>query len=118
MEDQTHEIHELENKLAYVLAKVYMKIPWTKIKVNNAHKFFIERMRASNNTRTFKEYLDVVCRKCNVEMVKIDTEIIEYLDDNSSKVMHLLRNETLYMCNFALEEVDIIKNAEATKVEE
>lgn len=45
---------EVENKLAYVLAKAYTLIPWSKIKVNNAHKFFMERIRASSNTRTFK----------------------------------------------------------------
>lgn len=106
--DET-EILRIENKLAGILALVYMRIPWSKIKVQNAHKFFIDRIRASSNTRSFKEYLDVLCRKTQVEMVQVDTEDIEYLDKYSNVTMSLLRKESLYVCNLALETVDNIK---------
>ena len=100
---------EIESKLAYVLAQVYMNIPWNKIHISNAHKFFIDRIRASTNTKTFKEYLDVLTRKCNVEIIKIDTNILDFLDENSNITMRLLRNESLYVCNFALETVEELK---------
>jgi len=101
--------NEIENKLAYVLARVYRDIPWNKIHISNAHKFFIDRIRASTNTKTFKEYLDVLTRKCNVEIIKIDTNILDFLDENSHITMRLLRNETLYICNLALETVEELK---------
>lgn len=103
---------EVENKLAYVLAKAYTLIPWSKIKVSNAHKFFMERIRASSNTRTFKEYLDVLCMKLNIEMMKIDTNIIDFLNENNNITMKLIRTESLYICNFALETADKIKKGE------
>lgn len=103
---------EVENKLAYVLAKCYMKIPWRKIGVKSAHKFFVDRIRASSNARNFKEFLDVFTKKLNVEFVNIETEIVQFLDENIHITMMLLRKESTYLANFALETVDEIKKQE------
>ena len=100
---------EVENKLAYVLAKCYMKIPWRKIGVKSAHKFFVDRIRASSNARNFKEFLDVFTRKLNVEFVNIETEIVQFLEDHINITMMLLRKESTYLANFALETVDTLK---------
>lgn len=54
---------EVENKLAYALAKCYILIPWRKIGVKSAHKFFVDRIRASGNAKNFKEFLDVFFEK-------------------------------------------------------
>ena len=103
------EMMRIENRLAGILAQIYLRIPWAKIKVQNAHKFYIDRIRASSNTRTFKEYLDILCKKTQVEMVQIDTEDIEYLDKYNNITMNLIRKESLYICNLALETADNIK---------
>ena len=103
------EVKELENKLAYVLGKAYTLIPWSKIRVQSAYKFFIDRIRASTNTRTFKEFIDVFCNKIGVEFVSLETTVIEYLDENSARVMDILRKETLYIANFSIETADLIK---------
>lgn len=103
---------KIENKIAYVLAKAYRLIPWSKIKVNNAHKFFMDRIRASSNTRTFKEFIDVLCMKLNIEMMKIDTDVIDFLNENNAITMNLLRHESLYLCNFALETAEKLKKGE------
>ena len=100
---------EVENKLAYCLAKCYMKIPWRKIGVKSAHKFFVDRIRASSNARNFKEFLDVFTRKLNVEFVNIETEYVQFLDENIHITMMLLRKESTYLANFALETVDTLK---------
>lgn len=100
---------EVENKLAYVLAKCYMKIPWRKIGVKSAHKFFVDRIRASSNARNFKEFLDVFTKKLNVEFVNIETEYVQFLDENIHITMMLLRKESTYLANFALETVDTLK---------
>lgn len=106
---------EVENKLAYCLAKVYVQIPWRKIGVKSAHKFFIDRIRASSTAPNFKEFLDLFLKKVNVEFVKIDTEIIEFLEDNRALVMNLLRKESVYLANFALETVEIVKEEKKLK---
>ena len=103
---------EVENKLAYVLAKCYMKIPWKKIGVKSAHKFFVDRIRASSNAKNFKEFLDVFTKKLNVEFVNIETEIVQFLEDYINITMMLLRKESTYLANFALETVDEIKKQE------
>lgn len=100
---------EVENKLAYVLAKCYMRIPWRKIGVKSAHKFFVDRIRASSNARNFKEFLDVFTKKLNVEFVNIETEIVQFLEDHINITMMLLRKESTYLANFALETVDTLK---------
>ena len=103
---------EVENKLAYILAKCYMRIPWRKIGVKSAHKFFVDRIRASSNARNFKEFLDVFTKKINVEFVNVETEYIQFLEDHLNITMMLLRKESTYLANFALETVDEIKKAE------
>lgn len=103
---------EVENKLAYVLARCYMRIPWRKIGVKSAHKFFVDRIRASSNARNFKEFLDVFTKKINVEFVNIETEVVQFLEDNINITMMLLRKESTYLANFALETVDELKKAE------
>ena len=100
---------EVENKLAYVLAKCYVRIPWKKIGVKSAHKFFVDRIRSSSNARNFKEFLDVFTRKLNVEFVNIETEYVQFLDENIHITMMLLRKESTYLANFALETADTLK---------
>jgi hypothetical protein len=100
---------EVENKLAYALAKCYILIPWRKIGVKSAHKFFVDRIRASGNARNFKEFLDIFCRKINVEFVKLDKEVIDFLTEQNNITMMLIRKESTYLANFALETVDEVK---------
>lgn len=103
---------EVENKLAYVLAKCYMNIPWRKIGVKSAHKFFVDRIRASGNAKNFKEFLDIFLKKIQVEFVKIDKEVLDFLTEHNIITMMLIRKESTYMANFALETVDEIKEHE------
>ena len=103
---------EVENKLAYILAKCYMRIPWRKIGVKSAHKFFVDRIRASSNAKNFKEFIDVFTRKINVEFVNIETEYVRFLEDNIPITMMLLRKESTYLANLALETVDELKEAD------
>ena len=100
---------EVENKLAYILAKCYIRVPWKKIGVKSAHKFFVDRIRASSNARNFKEFIDVFTRKLNVEFVNIETEYVQFLDENIHITMMLLRKESTYLANFALETADTLK---------
>ena len=103
---------EIENKLAYILAKCYMRIPWQKIGVKSAHKFFVDRIRASSNSRNFKEFLDVLTKKLNVEFVNVETEYVQFLDEHISITMMLIRKESTYLANFALETVEELKKQE------
>lgn len=99
----------VEDKLAYILAKIYLKIPWTKIGVKSAHKYFIDRIRASNSSENIKQFIEKLCKKVSVDFVKIDTEIILFLEENRSYCFKLLRNETQYITLLSLETVDYIK---------
>lgn len=100
---------EIENKLAYVLAKIYVKIPWRKIGVPSAHKFFVDRIRASGNAKNIKEFIDTLTRKVNVEFVKIDTKVLQFLDDHRAVSLMLIRKESTFIANLALEAVDAVK---------
>lgn len=103
---------KIEEELAYCLANVYRKIPWRKIGVKSAHKFFVDRIRASSNSRNFKEFLDVFTRKCNVEFVKLDTEIVDFLESHLNITMMLIRKESTFIANLSLEKVEELKKAE------
>lgn len=101
---------KLESVLADVLAKIYLQIPWSKLSVKSAHKFFIDRIRASSNAKNFKEFLDVLTKKVNVVFVKIDSDKIDLLNNYNDFTMMLIRKESLYVTNYALEKVEEMKN--------
>ncbi|MBQ6220071.1 MAG: hypothetical protein IJH63_10040 [Methanobrevibacter sp.] len=100
---------DLEEKLAIILARIYLQIPWSKISVKSAHKFFIDRIRASANAKNFKEFLDILTRKVSVTFVKLDSEDICLLEEYNEFTMGLIRKESLYVTNYALEKVDELK---------
>ena len=103
---------EIENKLAYMLAKCYIQIPWRKIGVKSAHKFFIDRIRASSTAPDIKTFLDVFTRRINVEFVQIDKEVLDFLTRENATAMSLIRKESTYLTNFALEIRDEVKSDE------
>ena len=100
---------KLEDGLSVILAKIYLQIPWSKLHVKSAHKFFIDRIRASSNAKNFKEFLDVLTRKVSVNFVKLDTVDIDLLNNYDDFIMMLIRKESLYVTNLTLEKVDMIK---------
>ena len=100
---------EVENKLAYVLAETYLRIPWSKLRIKSAHTFFVDRVRASSTNIDFNTFLDALLKKIQVPFVKIDKEILDFLNQNNSYVMSVLRKESVYIVNFALETVEYIK---------
>lgn len=100
---------EVEGKLAYVLAKVYIKIPWRKIGVKSAHTFFIERVREAAGAMNIKQFLESVEKNVEVSMINLDTGIIEFLEENRPYALNVLRKETNYVVMLALEQVDKLK---------
>lgn len=100
---------EIEDKLAESLAYVYMRIPWSKLNIKSAHKFFVDRIRASSNSKDFKDFLDVFTMKCNVEFVRINKEVFDFLNKYTGEVMQLLRKDSTYIANYALDKVETLK---------
>lgn len=102
---------QIEDKLAYILAEIYLKIPWKKIGVKSAHKFFIDRIRASNGAENIRQFIDCLCKKVSVDFVKIDTEYINFLEENRAYCFKLLRQETQYITLLALETVEYMRKS-------
>ncbi len=100
---------ETESKLAYLLAKIYIRIPWRKIGVKSAHTFFIERVREASGAVNVKQFTEALEKNVEVPMVNINTEIIEFLEENRPYVLNVLRKETNYIVMMALEQVDKMK---------
>ena len=100
---------EIENQLAEMLAHVYVNIPWQKIGVKSAHKFFVDRIRAASGTRDVKEFLDTFTKKCNVNFVKVDPNLVKDLNLKKDLSMNLLRKESVYIANLSLEQVDRLR---------
>ncbi len=98
--------HEVESKLAYLLAKTYIRIPWKQIGVKSAHTFFIDRVRAAAGSRNIREFMEELEKKVQVSFVDIHTEHIDVLEENKSIALRLLRKETNYIVLLALEQVD------------
>ena len=100
------DFNKVERTLAEVLADIYMNIPWNKVKVSNAFKFYKDRVYNCTNCINFKEYLDKLCLKCNVSFIRLSSGAINFLMENNTEVMNLLRKETLFIVNYALDIVE------------
>ena len=100
---------KIEEYLSIICAYVYMNIPWTKIGVKSAHKFFVDRIRAASGARDPKEFLDTFGKKCNVNFVKVDPEILQELQEKKDLSMRLLRRESVYIANLALVQVETLR---------
>jgi len=112
------QIKEIESKIGYVLGLTYNHIPWSKIKVKSSYKFYLDRIRASYNTQNFKEFWEVLCKKLGIEMIKIETDVLDFLDAESACTMQLLRKETLYLGNLGIEVAKQLKEERKQQKEE
>lgn len=103
------EIMGIEEELATVLAMIYRRIDWSKISTKSAHLFYQSNIRASMNVVNFKQFLDKLCKKVGVQFIKLDSDLIRKLN-NESLVMSLIREETVYIMNYALDIAEEMKN--------
>jgi hypothetical protein len=102
-------INEVKNELAYVLAKMYMRIPWSKIKTKSAHKFFMDRIKASSGSEDFNQFIETLRLKLDCGFIRIPTKTNSFLIENNTEVMNILRKNTLFITNYALDIVDELK---------
>ena len=116
MEEKERNEKEVEAKLAYVLANVYMRIPWRKIGVKSAHTFFIERVRAASRASNIRKFVESLEKKVEVPIIPVETEYLDLLEENRPYALNVLRKETNYIVMLALENVDKLK--EARKLQE
>lgn len=103
------DIIKTEKELATVLAMIYRRIDWSKINTKSAHTYYQSNIRASVNVSNFKQFLDKLCKKVGVQFIKLDINLITRLN-NSPIVMELVRDETVYIMNYALAIADEMKN--------
>lgn len=115
MDEKEHKQREVEAKLAYVLANVYIRIPWRKIGVKSAHTFFIERVRAASRAVNIKQFVESLEKKVEVSMIPVETEYMDLLEENRPYALNVLRKETNYIVMLALENVDKLKEARKLK---
>lgn len=100
---------EVESKLAYLLANVYIRIPWRKIGVKSAHTFFIERVREASGAMNIKQFTEALEKNVEVPMINVATEITDFLEENRPVALNILRKETNYIVMLSLEQVDKLK---------
>ncbi len=109
MEEKERQQREVEAKLAYILANVYIKIPWKKIGVKSAYTFFIERVRAASRASNVKEFIESLGAKVGVPLAQIETKYIDLVEENRGYALNVLRKETNYIVLLALENVDKLR---------
>jgi len=110
MNEQEQLEEKVEETLATVLAEYYIRIPWQRVTTSNAHKYFVNNVRACAFKKNIKEFLTEFGEKIGTGFVRINaTEILSFLNENNELVMDLLRKEYPYISNYALDIVDEIK---------
>ena len=109
MEENERLQKEVEAKLAYILGNVYIRIPWKKIGGSNAHTFFIERVREAASAVNVKQFVESLEKNVGVPMIVVESEYLDFLEDNRRYALNVLRKETNYIVLLALENVDKLK---------
>jgi len=84
-----------EEALIQLLAIIYRKIPWNKIRTSkNAHDIFNHRVRASARREKIYEFTSKLCNYFGLQSIPYEAiEKIEILKPNEEAILQQLSNE-------------------------
>ena len=88
----------VEDLLCYVLAKVYSKVNWRRIaRGRDSLDVFQHRVLASAYQPSFSRFLEKLCRSLGVQSVRVESEVLEYLNKHSDYVLNMIRHNSIYL---------------------
>lgn len=90
---------DLEDLIAYILAKVYSRVNWRRIVRGGRDPLdvFQHRVLFASYTNTFSNFLERLCRSLNVQSVRIECEVLDVLNRESGKVLDYIRQNSIYL---------------------
>ena len=106
----------VEDLLCYVLAKVYAKVNWRKVaRGRDSLDVFQHRVLAAAYQSNFTHFLEKLCRSLGVQSVRIESEVLEYLNKYSNYVLDMIRHNSIYL---VVKSYDIYKKLREVKKSE
>ena len=86
-----------------------LKIEWKKIGVKSAYTFFVSRVEEAASAPNIRQFIKNARNNVEVPFVRVETEYIDFLEGNRVYALNVLRKETDYPVNLALENVDKLR---------
>jgi len=88
----------LEDYIIYVLVKTYARVNWRRIaRGRDPLDVFQHRVLASSYVSTFSQFLERLCLSLGLQSVRIESEVLNYLQRNSDKVLDYIRHNSIYL---------------------
>jgi len=93
-----------EEKMVELLAIIYCKINWSKIRTRvNPHDIFNHRVRSAARRPTLYAFVSCLCNKFGLQSLKQESQIIiDYLRPVEQQVLNLLNTEHIPYCTRAV----------------
>ena len=88
---------KLLDQIADLLAAVYRKGRWRRMRNSNPHDVFQHRIKYAAAKPSVLEFLDKLCQGLGIQSIKYDPEKIEALQQRNDEVLHALRRESVYL---------------------
>jgi len=90
---------DIEDLIVYVLARIYSRVNWGRIVrgIRDPLDVFQHRVLVASYTDKFSKFIERLCRLLGIQSIRIETEVINVLEENNDKVLDKLRHESIVL---------------------
>jgi hypothetical protein len=104
---------EVEEKLVELLAVIYTRVPWGKMKTSkNPHDIFNHRVRAASRRATLYEFVSKLCNYFGLQSLPLEAQsLVDELGPYEDEILNTLSREHIPFCVRAIARAKEMKKA-------
>jgi hypothetical protein len=104
---------EVEEKLVELLAVIYARVPWGKMKTaKNPHDIFNHRVRAASRRATLYEFVSKLCNYFGLQSLPTEAQtLVDELRPYEEEILNALSREHIPFCVRAILRAKEMKKA-------
>uniref|UniRef100_A0A7C5T0H4 Uncharacterized protein n=1 Tax=Thermocrinis ruber TaxID=75906 RepID=A0A7C5T0H4_9AQUI len=108
---------DVEEKLVELLAVIYAKIPWGKMKTSkNPHDIFNHRVRAASRRANLYEFVSKLCNYFGLQSLPLSAQaLVDELRPYEEEILNALSREHIPLCVRAILRAKEIKKKKEDK---
>jgi len=112
------EMNELYEKVANILALVYVRANWKRMGKRSSYDVFQHRLKTSSSQQTVTKFIDKLCKGLSLQSISADPRDVEDLEKRREEVLRMLREESVYLTLLAAKKAKELKKNKQMEVDE
>ena len=112
------EMNELYEKVANILALVYVRANWKRMGKRSSYDVFQHRLKTSSSQQTVTKFIDKLCKGLSLQSISADPKDIEDLEKCREDVLQMLREESVYLTLLAAKKAKELKKNKKMEMDE